>query len=196
VALCGVASPILLTTTTLIVAYGRPEYSHFKQTLSELGAVGRPGADAMNLLGIVPTGILVALSALPLYRGFGGGKLGAAGAVALALGGLCLAGTALTPWRGGTPANVGPVTGNVVHLALAIVGFFGLALSPFFFGLRARRVSDAGSWTAPSLAAAALIAGLAFWQAPGDYAGAFQRGALGVFFLWLAAASVWVWRDR
>lgn len=40
----GVASPIVLATATFVVAGQRPEYSHSRQILSELGTVGRTGA--------------------------------------------------------------------------------------------------------------------------------------------------------
>jgi hypothetical protein len=50
--LAGVASPIILFVASMAVAAERSEYSHLRQTLSELGTRGRPGAIWMNWLGI------------------------------------------------------------------------------------------------------------------------------------------------
>ena len=72
-ALAGVGSPIVLTIAMVMVALGRPQFSHLRQTLSELGAVGRPGAVWMNRLGILPAGALVLTCAPSLYRSFGHG---------------------------------------------------------------------------------------------------------------------------
>jgi hypothetical protein len=63
--LAGVASPMFLTIATVVVAAGRPDYLHVRQTPSELGAVGRAGAVWMNRLGIVPAGALVLACARP-----------------------------------------------------------------------------------------------------------------------------------
>ena len=60
--LAGIASPIVLATTSILVASSRPEYSHVTQTVSELGTVGRRGAIYMNWLGVIPAGALVLLS--------------------------------------------------------------------------------------------------------------------------------------
>jgi hypothetical protein len=54
--LAGVASPIILFVASMAFAAGRPEYSHLRQTLSELGTRGRPGVIWINWLGIVPAG--------------------------------------------------------------------------------------------------------------------------------------------
>ena len=74
-AAAGIASPVVLATATVMVAWPRQEYSHLRNTLSELGMVGAPGAVWMNAAGIVPAGFLVTASALAVYRAFGGGAL-------------------------------------------------------------------------------------------------------------------------
>ena len=61
--LAGVASPIILFVASMAVAAGRPEYSHLRQTFSELGTRGRPGAIWMNWLGIVPA-IVIGVAAV------------------------------------------------------------------------------------------------------------------------------------
>ena len=192
-ALAGVGSPIVLTIATVMVALGRPEFSHLRQTLSELGTVGRPGAVWMNRLGILPAGALVLTCAPSLYRRFGQGWRSATGAVLLGVGGACLGGSALTPWQGGLPPDFS-IPGNVLHAALAIAGFLLIGTAPLFFGLQARQRSQLARWSVPSLAASVVILALAFVP-PGAYPGAFQRAALLVFYAWLSAVSIWTWRQ-
>lgn len=191
-ALAGVASPIVLAIATIVVAAGRPDYSHLRQTLSELGAVGRPGAVWMNRLGIFPAGVPVLICAASLYRRFGHGWRSATGAMLLGVGGACLAGSSLTPWQGGLPPDFS-ILGNVLHITLALTGFLAIGLAPFFFGLQARRSREVARWAVPSISASAVVVALAFVP-PGAYPGAFQRAALLVFFIWLSAVSLWTWR--
>lgn len=192
-ALTGVASPIFLASAAIAVASGRPEYSHLRQTLSELGTVGRPGAFWMNWFGIVPAGALMLACAPSLYQRFGNGWLSAAGAILLGLGGACLGGSALTPWQGGLPPDFS-IAGNVAHVCLALAGFLLIALAPLFFGLHARRRPHLAQWSRVSFAASAAILLLAFAPS-GTYLGAFQRSALLVFYAWLSAVSIWTWRQ-
>ena len=192
-ALAGIGSPIVLATAAVVVGAGRPEYSHLRQTLSELGAVGRPGAVWMNRLGILPAGALVFACAPVFYRGFGPGWRSAAGAVLLGAGGACLGGSAMTPWQGGLPPDFS-IPGNVLHATLAITGFLLIGLAPLFFGLQARLRTELEDWSIPSLAASVATLALAFVP-PGKYPGALQRAALLVFYGWLSAVSIWIWRQ-
>ena len=192
--LAGVASPIILFVASTAVAAGRPEYSHLRQTLSELGTRGRPGAIWMNWLGIVPAGFLIPICAPSLYRAFGRGRRSATGSILLGAGGACLGGSGLTPWQGGLPPDFS-IPGNVLHLSLALTGFLLLSLAPLFFALQARSGRGLSQWSRFSFGASALIFVLAF-APPGAYPGALQRGALVVFYAWLCAVSVWVWRSR
>jgi hypothetical protein len=188
--LAGIISPALLTATTLVVAAGRPEYSHARQTLSELGAVGQEGAVWMNLAGIIPAGVLVAAASLPLFRSLGNGLLARAGAIVLAIAGLSLAGTAVVPLAGG-PGHGTPQQ-SVTHLALAIAGLFGLAMAPLLFALHAHRHRPVRVWFWPSLVAGLVTflcaVSIAWTAEPGLY----QRAAFAAFYVWLIAVSVWV----
>ena len=183
----GIVSPMILAIATYYVAAGRPEYSHIESALSELGAVGRPGAALMNWGGIIPAGLLTALAAFPLYRRFGAGKLSLAGAIALAAAGAGFVATALFAWSG-APSDLSS-TNNEVHLAFALSGFLCLALAPLLFGLHARRNPDARGVALFSLSAAALVFVFGFVLPRPPYLGLFQRGALAVFFLWLIVTS-------
>ena len=164
----------------IYVAAQRADYSHFIQPISDLGSVGMQGAAIVNS-GIVCAGLLAAASSLAVRNAFGAGGWSAAGIIALMVGGLALACTALSPWRG-APTDLSMLP-NKIHLVAAIIGFLGISLMPILFGLQLR--ASTGVF---AIAVGALVLGLAFWPFQGDYRGLFQRLALGAFFLWL----VWV----
>jgi hypothetical membrane protein len=187
--LSGILSPAILVMTTLVVASGLPEYSHVRQTLSELGTVGREGAVWMNLGGIIPAGVLVAASSVPVFRSFGPGRLSKTGAIVLAIAGVCLAGTAVFPLVGG-PGDF-TASRNVVHLVLAIAGLFGLALAPLLFALHARRQRPVSAWFWPSLVASlgTFVCDVSITRT--SMPGLYERAALAAFYSWLVAASVW-----
>jgi hypothetical membrane protein len=186
-ALAGLASPIVLATAMFVIAAGRPDYSHLRQTISELGSVGRPGARWMNLAGVVPAGLLLLLSVPAVHSVFGPGRLSAAGAFSLALAGACLMGTGLSPWAG-APGDFSAFSSKL-HTVLAVLGFLALPLVPLLFGVHAGRVPALHAWHLPSLIAGGAILVLGFMPIPA-YLGAFQRAALTSFFLWLTAVSL------
>ena len=181
----GVVSPMVLVAVSVVVVGGRPDYSQVSQTLSELGAVGRPGAETMNWLGIIPAGVLIAISSPSVTRWFGRGPFSMTGGLLLGAGGLLLSASALMPWRGGLPAAERAVA-NAAHLALALAGFAMIGLAPLCFGLHASQRSAGRVSAALSLLAGVLILALAAGQVQGQYIGAFQRTALAVFYVWLA----------
>jgi hypothetical membrane protein len=183
-ALAGLLSPVFLALATIAVAAQRPDYSHVANTLSELGSAGRPNALWMNYAGIIPSGVLTMIAALPLSRTFAS----RAGGIVLALGGAFLAATALSPWTG--PPNDISSLQSKLHLVFALLGFFCLALAPLLFGLRVRRMAGLTIWFWISIAAAALIFLFAFVLPRPPYLGLFQRLALAVFFAWLVAGSI------
>jgi len=192
--LAGVASPCLLATTTVIIAARRPEYSHLRQTISELGEVGKPGAVWMNVFGVVPAGALVALSAPSVRLAYGVGRLSTFAAILLAVAGLSLGASGLTPWQGGLPPDL-TILGNRLHLMCAVLGFALLALAPACFALHASRVESRRSWAAPTLGAAVGVAITSFWPAASGYVGALQRLALAFFYAWLMTVCLRTWRN-
>jgi Protein of unknown function (DUF998) len=194
-AAAGVASPIVLATVAMLVSGQRPEYSHLRNTISELGAVGAPGAPWMNVCGILPAGILVMASALAVYRILGAGSLSTIAALILGLGGACLGASALSPWRG--PANMDlTILTNRFHFIFAIVGFLAISLSPLLFGLRSRGLPFLHGWLWPSVVASLGVFVIGFWPRQGDYRGAFQRASLLMFYLWLSSLCLWTIAHR
>ena len=189
-AVAGIASPIVLATTAIIVASQRPDYSHVRNTLSELGTVGAPAAAWMNSAGIIPAGFLVTASALAICRASGRGPWSIAGGILLALGGTCLAASALSPWRGASMDF--SVLTNKLHLIFAMLGFVSISIAPLFFGLHARRSVTLSSWFLPSVAAAIGTFVLGFWPIQGNHRGLFQRASLATFYFWLSTICMWI----
>jgi len=191
-ALAGLASPLVLATSALVIAGRRPDYSHLRHTLSELGSLGRPHAEWMNRAGVVPAGLLVVLAAPALYAAFGAGRLSVAGALVLALAGACFAGTGLFPWAG-APGDFSAPTSKA-HFVLAMMAFACLPLVPLLFGLHARGLPALSTWSTPSYVAAAAVFVFGFLPLPG-WLGATQRASLACFFAWLVTASLWTLRS-
>lgn len=190
-ATAGIASPVVLVTATLVVSAQRPEYSHLRNTISELGVAGARSATWMNVGGILPAGVLVIVSALAVYRTLGEGSLSTAASLVLGLGGACLAASALSPWHG--PANMDlTILANRLHFIFAIAGFLSISIAPLLFGLRARLLPAVHGWLWPSLAASLGVFILGFWPRQGDHRGAFQRASLLMFYLWLSSLCLWM----
>jgi hypothetical protein len=188
-ALAGVVSPVLFFGVAIAVAAATPGYSHLVNFLSELGASGAPHADWMNYAGIVPTGLLVAATALPLYRGLGPGALAVVGAAFLLAGGLGLTGAGIFHCDVGCPISGGSLS-NDLHLELARFGLLCGSLAPLAFGLGGRRRDAHRSWSTASLLLALVLYALAFAPVDTAYPGARQRAFLGVFFAWLAVSCL------
>ena len=178
---------MVLVAVALGVAAGRPDYSPVSQTLSELGAVGRPGAGTMNWFGIIPAGVLIALSAPAMTAWFGRGTLSRLGGLLLGAGGLLLSASALTPWRSGLPPALRE-SANAPHLALALGGFALIGLAPLCFGIHGRRASGHRARASLAIVAGVLTLTLAAGQVETRYQGAFQKSALAVFYAWLSGS--------
>jgi hypothetical protein len=176
-ALAGIVSPVALFAPVLYAAAQREHYSHLRQAISDLGSVGAPDAAIVNV-GIVCAGLFAAASSYAVRNAFGERGWSIVGMIALVLGGLALAGTALSPWRG-DPTDLSLLP-NKLHLIAALIGFLGISVAPIMFGLQLR-----GTLGTLSIGVGLVVLALAFWPFQGDYRGLFQRAALGTFFFWL-----------
>ena len=192
-AIGGILSPLVLASIAAIVSSHRPDYSHLRNTLSDLGAVGAPNAVLMDWGGVIPAGLLTAFSAIALQRALGAGAWSVASIAMLVLGGAGLAATAMSPWRG-DPSDL-TLLPNRLHLVFALTGFLCIALAPLFFAFAARATPLLRVWFLPSLGAGIGVLAMAFWPLQGDYRGFFQRAALAIFFLWLLTVCAWMLRE-
>lgn len=193
-AIAGLASPLALASVAAIVSSQRPGYSHLRNALSDLGAIGAPNAALMDWGGIIPAGLFAAFSAITVHRMLGSGSWSVASPAMLVLGGAGLAATAMSPWRG-DPSDL-TLLPNRLHLVFALTGFLCIALAPLFFAFAARLKPTLRVWFLPSLGAGVGVLAMAFWPLQGDYRGFFQRAALAIFFLWLVTVCGWLLNQR
>lgn len=161
-------------------------YSHLTKAVSELGVVGAPNMQAWNLLGFGLTGLLLA--------GFGWG-LGRVADPEQPRTGLWLILSGLAFAAAAVPADMEALRspGSLVHTAASLLMFvFWL---PAAWRLSRRR----SEWRA-----LAIVSGAALWMAlatmllrftPLPPPGLGQRVSFAVYFGWVAAASLLLWRE-
>src|SRR4051812_9028595 len=58
----GIAACVLFVAAVLMFGALRPSYSHAKNTISELGALGTPNAAPWNVIGFIVPGLLLAVA--------------------------------------------------------------------------------------------------------------------------------------
>jgi hypothetical protein len=168
----------VLSAAVILVAGRRPEYSHLRQTISELGTAGQASAAWMNWAGIIPAGVLVVLAARALSAAFGQSRLATSAATILALGGGSFVVAGLYPWVG-RPGDL-LSSSSRVHLAAAVFGFFcfragASALRPAGGACRRRAVGG-------SLHCGVLRRVRDLWSASSHSPVLLQRAALTVFY--------------
>ncbi len=179
------AAAILFWASLAGFAALNPHYSHFRKSVSELGAWGEPNMWAFNVLGFIAPGLLVALFGWTLAQSAAPRRWLTASLFALA--------GILVALAGASPAdmsNFGSLT-TIGHL----VGSNGSALA-WFAALIALAIAAGKSW--PALSVVSILGvilmlaafSLYFW-APLPRA-IIQRICFGVFFGWYVLAAVLV----
>jgi hypothetical membrane protein len=194
----GVAGPVLLTAVVIICASLRPNYSHTKQFISELGARGTPNAEIMNFAGFVPAGILLAgfgvslASIRPRRRG------SVLAAMCITLFGIGIAFAGIYSCDPGCPhrdaSAEATLHDRVTSLAFTS-GIAGVAVLSFYF----RKVGEfrvLWPYTAISSAAAygfLFASGVSLESRV--LSGLWQRMFLGTLFLWSMVVSLRILRS-
>ena len=194
--LCGALAPLMMVAFLIVAGLLTPGYSHVADTVSQLGADGRPHPEVMNA-GFIAYGLLINGFAYGLYRQLGRGK--GAKAIWVSLGisgaGLLLAGIFhVDPKMLGAPPADSPVTlEGGLHAGFAQVAFLAFAVAIMIF---AWTVSLDPAWrgfTGMSLAVVFLysVVAVMFWS---DVAvsieGALQRSFFGIAVVWVEAVSL------
>ncbi|MBI2076386.1 MAG: DUF998 domain-containing protein [Candidatus Aenigmarchaeota archaeon] len=87
--LSGFFGPIIFAAVILIAGFLSPNYDHANQVISDLGAVGSPVKDFMNIFGFMLFGILIMAFSVGVYK-IRGSLLGKAIAALFMLGGLAM----------------------------------------------------------------------------------------------------------
>lgn len=130
----------LLVSAPLIrnlVMYGAglldPQYSHRRDFLSELTAIGAPYQLVVSVLGPGLTGVALCLAAPVLWATWDDSRFGRLAAAALLVSGVAYIGIAVAPCDPGcSTASMGPRM--MIHLLSGLVAMGSLVLGGFAFG--------------------------------------------------------------
>jgi hypothetical membrane protein len=196
-ALGGVAGPALFTTLIVVCGALRPDYSHLRHFISELGATGTPNAALMNFAGFLPAGLLLAGFGASLALWFPRRRVSLVAAGCIAVFGLGHFAAGVYSCDPGCPLEGASWQATVhdrVSLLAFVAGIAGVVLwARVFRGLAAWR-SLATYSTVSSLAALGLLVGLGLSMEARVFTGALQRLFIGTLYLWCAVVAVRMWR--
>jgi len=189
-AACGIVAPILSGIVAVSVGYLHPGYSFAEQRLSELGASGAPYAAVFNVVGLMTSGVLVAVLSLGLYSEFNSDRVAKIGCGLLALSGASLFMTGIFPCDVGF---VEATVSGILHGVFAGIGtlaIIGAALA-MWLGLREDAAWRNHSWFSLSVAVLAVALYVPY-QADSltQWEGAIQRMLVMVLLLWLEVMSL------
>lgn len=134
-AVAGMAEPVVRLGGLFGVGAMHPGYSHSRDFISELGAVGAPYRDLVHFGSVYPAAILTVLFAFALGRSQGGGGLARASGILLGISGLGFLVAGAFPCDPGCDFEA-PSMFMVIHLAGAATMALCAALAPFVMGLR------------------------------------------------------------
>jgi hypothetical membrane protein len=187
-ALGGIAGPALFASVVAICASMRPDYSHVAQFMSELGATGTPHAGLMNLVGFIPTGVLIGAFGLSLASALPRSHTSRLVGVLLCVFGLGLILAGIFPCAPGCPQETA-----TLHDGLSVAAFVSAIAG---IGLSAYRFRSVAVWrplwcysALSSGAALCLLVALASSLDSRSLTGLWQRLLVGTLFLWCAVAG-------
>jgi hypothetical membrane protein len=180
----GIVGPLLYTGTWLVLGFLDPAYSHVRDPISDLSAIGAPYAAVMTFI-IVMFAILTVGFAVGLHLGLPPGSW--VGPAALVIAAIGYVGIALAPLD---LANYGD--NNVPHTIAASVTVFALMLAPVLHFPRLRRGTswrNLGRYSVATTVAAFAFAILASLPAFADREGLMQRLVLLVVLVWMVVIA-------
>ena len=184
-AAAGIVGPVLYTVTWLVLGFLDPTYSHTRDPISDLSAIGAPYAGIMTFI-ILVFALLLVVFAYGLHRGLAPGFWG--GPVALVIAAAGYAGIALAPLN---LADLGD--SNLPHTIAASVTVFALMLAPLLLFPRLRRDPGWRNLSVYSIAttvAAFAFAILASLPAFAGWEGLMQRLVLEVVLVWMIVIAI------
>jgi len=183
----GVVGPVIFSIVTVIAAFGRPNYDHTRNFISELGATGAENAAFMNYTGFLLGGILVASLGIALLSILPKDRLTLVASVFVTVFGLGVAISGIISCDLGCPQGTG-TTANIIHNTIAPVSFLCLIIATICFGVRWRRDEDLRKLSAFSFAtgviALGLLGALASSLETRELTGLWQRLLLSTLFIW------------
>jgi hypothetical membrane protein len=196
-ALGGVAGPLVFATVVLVAAAHRPDYSHFTNMISELGATGTPYAAFMNYAGFVPAGLMLAAFGVALAAVLPRQRSTIVAAALVALFGSGAAASGIFSCDPGCPQGGGSLE-NLVHDRIAPVAFLCQIVAIGILGIHFRRLPAWRPVAIDSLLTSALallfLVALASSLDTRTLTGLWQRLMLSTLFLWCAVIGLRAYR--
>jgi len=193
----GIAAPVLWVAAVVYVGSLRPEYSHYRQYISELAARGTPTQHLMQVAGffvpglmVVAFGVLVGLSAHTRLAGTGAALLIVSGLARIVAGAFPLD-PCCAPMAPSFSARMHNAAGAAYMLAIGAAVLTWSVVAERTFRTR-------GHWFRwYSLATLVMAIMLPWWLSRVGTAsanvGLIQRASFGVVNLWLLVFAVVVW---
>ena len=161
-----------------------PNYSHFSQYISELGAMGAPYEKAVRFGGFLPIGAFLAFFNIAATKRLPEAKLVTWGQLGLSVFAMGYVVAVIFPCEPGCPEENAGVSQSIHNL----VGMAGYVVAPVFLtvlGIAARAWPNRGSLPVVAFGCAGLaLLGLISLNPESDYVGLSQR---------VIEASVWIW---
>jgi len=194
----GVVAPVLWIALIGVAGAMRPEFSHVRDYISELGEHGSRTEWLMRLGGFGFTGLLYVVFAAALPAFARGRRLALCGAVLLALDGFGRIGAGVYACE---PGCAGETQGQQLHHLFALLGFGSGVLAALAWGVACRGAGWPRALAPFSILCGLLAAGLLIaMQERGEALGAtglLEHLASAVLSLWVAVfASAVLARNR
>ena len=190
---CGVAAPLLWTSTVIFSGSRHPEYNHIRQYISDLAVRGSSTEHVMQAAGFILPGAMTAAFGVLLGLGATGRMAGIAAALVIVSG---LARSAAGVFMPDPLDYTGPPSfEQTMHNGAGTVYVLTLTLAVLVWATASaisRRRPSCLTWYSVVTVTAAVAAPFALMSAgiasPGDV-GLFQRVSLGVLNVWMLVCA-------
>lgn len=198
VALGGIAGPILFSMITIVAAALRPDYSHVRNFISELGADGTPYAALMNYAGFVPAGLMLAAFGLALSATLPRDPFRITASLLVTLFGAGMAADGILSCDPGCP-QTGSSLENLIHIRIAPASLLCAIIGTGIVGIRFRHLPAWRSLSRYSLVTSAValcfLVALATSLDSRLLTGLWQRLLLVTLFAWCVVVGLRVFSD-
>jgi len=188
----AVFTPLWFLATYLLMSGMRPEYSHSRNAISELGSLDAPNLWVWNIFGYFLPGLVIALLGAGLKREFSpSGRAASIPFFALIASGFFMA------LSGMFPANMADFESatTLVHIIGSTGCFVAFLVAGFWlpFCFRKQIAWHWLTWPSLVLVIGSIVSG---FLRSGEISGVGQRLTFSCFFLWVALLGFALWRSN
>jgi len=186
--LCGIVGPVVFALVLLVIGSIVPGYSHSSQFMSELGAVGSPYQNEMNVFGFILLGLFIIGFSVGLYRTIASGWSGKIGSLLFLFGGIVMVLVGLFPCDAACDTVTFTGTMHEVTSTVASVSvIFGI-----FFIARQLRVRESGRLWVYTLLTGLLtvLFSLVYLWVDTPFPGTVQRVSMAIPLVWMVVTGL------